>query len=135
MVQHTHKETFLQSFNRCATNDEFIRSFYQRFLNSSEDIRRKFRFTDFQKQEKMLLGSLRLCAGATVGDADALAELLERAETHDRYHLGIKPEMYDYWLSAILETVAEFDDQWDAEVDEAWNSILDHVIQHMIRHY
>jgi hypothetical protein len=43
----------------------------------------------------MLRRSLKLSAGATEGESAALAELKERAETHDRNHLDIKPELYD----------------------------------------
>ena len=135
MAQHTHKELFLDSLNRCAADNGFISAFYKRFLNSSDEVRRKFRFTDFKKQEAMLLGSLRLIAGATAGDSEALHELRERATTHDRYHLNIKAELYDLWLAAIVDTAKEFDPQWSAEVEESWHTILGHVVQHMVRHY
>ena len=83
----------------------------------------------------MLLNSLRLIAGATAGESAALRELKERAKTHDRYHLNISPELYEFWRHAIMATAAEYDEQWDEAVEKAWRSILDHVIKHMVKHY
>ncbi len=83
----------------------------------------------------MLARSLRLAAGATKGESESLAELRERAETHDRYHLNISPEYYTFWLDAILESAREFDDSWSEEVELAWKNILGFVIHHMLKQY
>ncbi len=83
----------------------------------------------------MLLRSLKLAAGATSGDPESLRELNERAETHDRHHLDIQPKHYEAWRTTIIETAKEFDPSWNEEVEEAWHTILGHVIKHMIRHY
>lgn len=47
--QITPKELFLKSLDRCVDDEGFIPSFYENFLSSSEEIARKFRFTDFAK--------------------------------------------------------------------------------------
>lgn len=129
------KDLFLQSLNRCAESENFIPSFYDRFIGSSDEIREKFKKTSFEKQNAMLLRSLRLSAGATSGDPEALNELNERAETHDRHHLNIEPRHYETWRSAIIETASEFDPEWNSATENAWHTILGHVINHMIRHY
>ena len=129
------KDLFLASLERCAASEDFIPSFYQRFLSSSEEIQQKFSNTDFEHQNIMLLRSLRLSGSATSGDPKALEEIRERAETHDRYHLDIKPELYDYWLDAVLKTASETDPQWDSDIDHAWQSTLHHVINQMKKHY
>ena len=135
MDELTPKEVFLQSVGRCVASEAFIPAFYKRFLGSSEEIRHKFRFTDFEKQNKMLARSLELCAGATAGEPEALAEINERATTHDRYHWNIEPRMYDMWLESIIETARDFDDQWTDAVEAAWRTILGHVVQRMVRKY
>lgn len=136
MVQaFSHKEIFLKSLERCTSSNKFIPSFYQRFLAASEEIRDKFKHTDFKRQNKMLVRSLKLAAGATAGEAKSLQELRDRAETHDRHHLDIRPELYDHWRDAIVITAGEFDPQWSDEVEEAWNSVLGYVINHMIKYY
>jgi hypothetical protein len=100
------KETFLESLARCQERPGFILDFYRKFLASSDEIAFKFRFTDFDQQKGMLLHSLQLCAAATAGDPEGLASLTQRAETHSRAHLGIKPQLYDLWLQAAIETRA-----------------------------
>lgn len=135
MDEPTPKDLFLQSPNRCLRNDAFIPAFYERFLGSSDEIKEKFRFTDFKKQNQMLARSLRLCAGAIAGQVESLAEIKERATTHDRNHLNIEPRLYDIWLEAIIATAREFDDQWTESIEAAWRRILGHVVQRMIRQY
>ena len=135
MDELTPRELFLQSVKRCVGNEAFIPAFYERFLGSSEEIKEKFRFTDFDKQNKMLSRSLELCAGAAAGEPESLAEITERATTHDRNHLNIEPRFYDAWLDAIVATASDFDDEWTDSIEAAWRNILGHVVQRMIRKY
>ena len=129
------KERFLSSLDRCSNHESFIPSFYERFLGHSKEIREKFAHTDFDKQNQMLLRSLRLSAGATAGQPESLREIRERAETHDRHHLNIEPRLYDTWLTTVVNTAREFDPEWDDTIEEAWKTVLGHVISLMIRHY
>lgn len=135
MTEQTPKEQFLQSLERCSAEEDFIPAFYERFMSSSEEVKVKFRFTDFEHQNRMLLRSLELCAGATSGEPETLCELSERAATHDRRHLDIKPPMYDFWLEAIVATAREFDPQWNESVEAAWRRILGYAVEHMLRKY
>ncbi|MCJ7558437.1 MAG: globin [Gammaproteobacteria bacterium] len=129
------KSLFLESLDRCSGSEDFIPAFYNRFLSSSEQIRSKFKDTNFPRQNKALLRSLRLAAEATDGNPHALKEIQERAVTHDRHHLDIEPQHYVNWLAAVIETAAQYDDQWSESVESAWRVILGHVIRHMTKHY
>lgn len=131
----TPRDQFLNSLDRCMENEDFMPAFYDRFLSTSEEIRDKFRHTNFEQQNKMLLRSLRLAAGATAGDSEALKELRERARTHDRNHLNIEPQLYEIWLKAVIETVQEFDTEWDETVETTWRTILGYVISYMVKRY
>lgn len=131
----TPKNLFLQSVDRCASSEGFIPAFYIRFLSNSNEVREKFQDTNFRQQNRMLLRSLRLSAGATAGDLASLREIRERAETHDRHHLNIEPRLYKLWLAAIIETAREFDNEWNDDVEAAWRAVLAHVIDHMVRYY
>lgn len=135
MAESTRKDRFLESLARCSENENFIPAFYDRFLSTSAEIRRKFRHTDFEKQNAMLLRSLTLAAGATAGEPESLREMRERAETHDRHHLNIEPPLYDIWLASVVATARDFDDQWNASIEEAWNTILGFAIKHMLKYY
>lgn len=83
----------------------------------------------------MLLKSLNLSSAATEGDPKALAELTDRARTHDHHHLDIKPELYDLWLESLICTAQEFDSQWSDAIEFAWRKILGFVIHRMIANY
>ncbi|QDU08373.1 globin [Gimesia aquarii] len=131
----TPKDQFLQSLDRCMEQEGFIPAFYDRFLSTSAEIRDKFHNTDFEQQNKMLLRSLRLAAGATAGDPESLRELRERARTHDRNHLNIEARLYDIWLEAVIETVQEFDEEWNEAVENTWRTILGYVISYMVKRY
>jgi hemoglobin-like flavoprotein len=129
------KDLFLKSLERCSRSRKYLHDFYDRFLSISDDIRDKFRNTDFEHQNRMLLRSLRLAAHAAAGHPEALREIRERAVTHDRHHLHIEPSLYDHWRSALIETSRQFDDQWDEDIEKAWHTILGHVINLMIKYY
>lgn len=135
MEEPTPKELFLQSVGRCVAAAAFIPAFYERFLGASDEIRNKFRFTDFEKQHDMLRRSLVLCAGATVGDSESMQEINQRATTHDRDHLNVEPRFYEIWLETIIDTARDHDDEWNASVEAAWRRILGHVVNHMVRKY
>ena len=129
------KDAFLQSLARCEAEDDFIPRFYKRFMASSEEVAFKFRFTDFERQQYALLRSLQLCAQATAGDPEGLAELTARASTHSRAHLDIKPELYGLWLEAVVSTVRECDPEWTTDVEAAWRTIVGFAIMHMTHSY
>jgi len=129
------KDLFLQSLTRCAQDQKFLHAFYERFMASSDEVRRKFKRTNFAKQHQMLLQSLRLAAGATAGEPQALSEIHERAETHNHENLDIAPHLYDFWRDALIETATEFDAEWNEEVAEAWTRLLSFIIKQMTKHY
>lgn len=131
----TPREQFLDSLDRCASNEQFFPMFYERFMASSDDVRHRFESTSFERQNKMLLKSLKLCADVTEGKSDALAELTARAETHAHNRLDIKPELYSLWLDSLLTTAAEFDSKWDRSIEDSWRVILGLVIHRMIEKY
>lgn len=135
MEEIAPKDVFLQSLDRCVIAPEFMQAFYDRFLGSSEEIRNKFAGTDMYLQKQMLIRSLKLSAGATAGDRESLQEINDRAETHARDRLNVRPELYNYWLDAIIAAAEEFDPQWEPAVESAWRRILGHVIKHMVRRY
>ena len=135
MSESLPREFFVESFERFAGSDDFIPALYSRFLVSSEEVRWKFRNTDFERQNRMLMRALHLAADAVAGDQDALKDLRERAESHDRRHLDIPPEMYELWLTAVIATALEFDDVWSSEIESPWRNVLRHIIRIMTRRY
>jgi hemoglobin-like flavoprotein len=131
----TEVAAFTASLDRCLGEPRFIPEFYQRFLAASEDVRHKFAMTNFDDQEKRLARSLRVLGAAVTGDPAALRHLAKRAESHDRYHLDIKYELYDLWRESLLATAAQFDPHWNEETDNSWQVVLDHAIHYMTKRY
>ncbi|MCA9257951.1 MAG: hypothetical protein KDA61_02070 [Planctomycetales bacterium] len=129
------RDLFLASLERCAAQETFLEDFYLALLESSDEIKDKFRHTDFETQHRMLLNSLRLVSGAVHGDVSALSELRQLAESHDRYHVGVPPRLYEHWRDAMLRTAAKYDPQWDMRLRDAWHATLGYVIRHMAAHY
>ncbi len=131
----TPKEMFLNSLKRCLKSENFIEKFYARFLNSSEEVAEKFKYTDFDRQHRMLVRSLEMAAHAVEGDPDALHHLTEQAIRHNHENLDIRPELYHFWLDAIMACARETDPFWDSSVKEGWDVVLKHVIHHMTSRY
>lgn len=135
MEDATPRELFEKSLDRCLQSNSFIPIFYDKFLESSVEVRAKFVHTDFRQQIKMLIKSLKLVAAATAGVPAGLAEIKARSESHDRKHLDIKPHLYGLWLSSVIASARIHDKSWDARTEDAWKTILGHVINRMKKAY
>jgi hemoglobin-like flavoprotein len=124
------------SLSRCIQDPGFLDRFYRLFIDSSEDIRKKFEKTDFARQKKMLQDSLYVmlvAAGATSGFA--YKELSKLADRHSRQQLGIDPAWYDIWLRCLLQAVSEHDPEYRPELDDAWRESLRDGIELMKTRY
>ena len=113
------------SLSRCVQNGDFLNSFYEHFMASSEDIKAKFAQTDFERQKKVLQDSLFLmmvAAGTEKGPAHK--ELEKLAQRHSREHLDIKPEWYVNWLECLMKAVSEHDPKYSPEVEASWRASL-----------
>jgi hemoglobin-like flavoprotein len=124
------------SLGRCIKSPAFLDRFYELFMASSEEIRKKFESTDFARQKKMLQDSLfvmLVAAGTTSGPAHR--ELEKLAVRHGRNQLGIEPEWYDIWLRSLLQAVVEHDPEYRAELAAAWRESLQEGIDMMRSRY
>ena len=129
------KRLFLESLSRCKKREDFIDRFYERFLSASEEVAWLFRNTSFRVQRIKLLKSLEMIVLAIEGIPEAVQHLNERAVSHSRDHLDIKPELYDYWLESLLQTVVECDQEYNNEIEIAWREVTGFIIKHMIARY
>ncbi len=124
------------SLSRCIQSPAFLDRFYELFIDSSADIRKKFENTDFARQKKMLQDSLFVMLVAA-GTQSGLAhkELSKLADRHSRKQLGIDPGWYDLWLGCLLKAVSEHDPEYRPELDEAWRESLKAGIELMKSRY
>ena len=128
-------QAFTQSLNRCMLGFGFFDRFYELFLASSDEIRSKFKNTDFVQQKRMLRGSLETLVAALDGEPVALASLQARAKSHSRAELDIRPELYDVWLECLMQAVKEQDPMCDEEIELAWVNVMRPGINYMISNY
>jgi hemoglobin-like flavoprotein len=130
-------ETFRASLRRCLANNDFLREFYESFMDSSPDVRDKFRNTEFPRQTRVLADSLYLMAVASESRVDAIAwkELDRLAERHSRNGLDIRPEFYDSWLECLIKAASAYDPDFSPDIEAAWRSSLAPGIEHLRTRY
>jgi hemoglobin-like flavoprotein len=128
---------FLASLKRCRARPEFFEEFYADFIDSSDEIREKFKDTDFHRQARVLEDSLYVLANAAQGrpGSPAWGDFPRIAERHSHKDLDIRPELYDLWLACLLESVRHNDREFTPEVEAAWRSTLGMGIEYMRAKY
>ena len=130
-------QTFRASLSRCLADTEFLRTFYELFLDSSPEVREKFKNTEFPRQTRVLADSLYLMAVASESKDDAIAwkELDRLAARHSRSELDIRPEFYDGWLECLIEAAGKFDHEFSPEIEAAWRAALRPGLEHLRSRY
>ncbi len=96
--------------------DRFFLTFYDHFLRDPE-IAKLFTETDMDQQVQMLKRSLFQVVSFYIS-GEPSAELQRIAEVHKG--LGVESSMFDAWLEALVETVAEYDVRADEATRLAW---------------
>ena len=119
-------ETFRASLKRCLAAPDFLLDFYGFFMASSDEVREKFKDTDFKLQTRVLADSLWAMAVAAQGKAGSPAwgDLPRLAKLHSRSQLDIRPELYDQWLECLLKAARRHDPSFSAEVEVGWRETL-----------
>ena len=119
-------ETFRASLRRCLAAPDFLLDFYGRFMASSEEIREKFKDTDFTRQTRVLADSLWAISVAAQGKAGSPAwgNLAPLAKMHNRQGLDIRPELYDQWLDCLVSAARHHDPEFSDALETAWRDTL-----------
>ncbi|MDH5737502.1 MAG: globin domain-containing protein [Gammaproteobacteria bacterium] len=99
--------------------EAFFSLFYENFFRKSPEIRDKFKNTDMKKQVGVLQKSTFHLISFYVSKEEN-EYLHEIAVSHNRHGYNIKPEFYDLWLDALIETVSMLDPECDRRVQLAW---------------
>jgi hemoglobin-like flavoprotein len=128
---------FRASLKRCLATPEFLRSFYDLFMSHSDEIRAKFRQTDFTRQTRVLADSLYAMAVVAQGEPEspAWAEIDRLGQNHARDQLDIRPEHYDVWLDSLVRAARQYDAQFTPELERAWRETLSAGIERMRARY
>jgi hemoglobin-like flavoprotein len=113
-----------ESFGRCALDREFFNDFYDVFMNSSPEIRPMFSRTDMAKQKQLLregIAYMILFADQNKGGQLAIEMV---AEIHDRQHVGVRPDLYRFWVESLLTVVRKHDARCTDEIVRAWEGVV-----------
>ncbi|WXL25032.1 globin [Ectopseudomonas mendocina] len=112
----------MQSYGRCCASADFFDSFYRHFLASSPQIRDKFTATDMSAQKLLLRQGILNLVMYSRGMPDTKLRAL--GESHSRFKLDIRPELYDLWIDALLAAISEHDKDYSIEIRQAWVEVL-----------
>ncbi|HYE36847.1 globin [Methylocaldum sp.] len=120
------KEMVDKSYTRCRLTGTFIDDFYNAFVASSPKIEEKFRKTNWDTQKKLLDQGIRHLILFFYEPSSVTAEkMIQLGESHSRSGLNIEPELYDFWISALMATVAESDPKFNPELEKAWEIVVE----------
>jgi hypothetical protein len=82
---------FNESLDRCLSQPEFLNRFYEILLASSEEIAKKFRHTEFERQKAALKRALYVLLFAHEWGLKGDAYLRGLARRHGRQDLDVRP--------------------------------------------
>ncbi len=125
---------FDQSYERVKcikkNGQSFFDAFYDNFCAASPEIAKHFRNSDMKKQKKMLEKSFYslFIFYATNNANDYLRKI---AEHHSKAAHNIPPDLYDVWLESLIKTVADYDPQFDLDIELSWRVVLSSGITYM----
>ncbi len=109
--------------------------FYERFVTSDPRIGPYFLSTDFKKQKNLLKDGVGRALSFAAGDSGSVSFVEHLSVTHNRGHMNILPELYPFWLNALLQTLADTDPKWNKKLETEWREALQKTIQIMTRAY
>jgi len=129
-IETTFDSSYERILSKSAESGNFFDAFYEKFINASPIVKDKFKNTDMKRQRAMLEKSLHYVAYLFTNQ-EIYSYIQEIAELHNRKNLDIRPELYDLWLESLIDTVRDFDSDFDDDVELAWRLSLARGIAYM----
>ncbi|KPV41922.1 hypothetical protein AN478_00010 [Thiohalorhabdus denitrificans] len=113
-----------RSLGRCLLNGDVFGTFYDIFLDSDPRVRELFASTEWEAQKALLRQGVNNVISFYEGSATAQSAMDRIRQTHSKAQMGIPPDLYDSWVSSMLEAVRRHDPELDAELEAAWREVL-----------
>ena len=120
---------FRDSLARVIAQDGFFDSFYDRFIDQSEDIAVVFHHRDMDQLKRKLRSTLEMVSQSAEGEPGITYYLEMLGRTHRR--LNVERRHFTMWQTALLDTVAAFDEAYSDRVGAAWSQVIGSVIAAM----
>jgi len=121
----TEKNSLKGSFKR-ATSDyyQFYITFHELFINRNDEIKELFQRVDLERQQRMILQSINLFIEST-DDLDALFASDSFKDIIEKHkHMGINQDLVATWKDCLIETIAQFDCEFNNELQVIWSNSL-----------
>lgn len=121
---------FNDSFEKCLHGrySTFFERFYRNFEDKYPEIKRLFEKTDPQRRFDMLEESILIMVDYSA-NGHASDNLSRLAEFHSG--LGLRAEMFDLWMDALVETLREVDPDFGGNAEYAWRDMLSPGLEYM----
>lgn len=108
----------------------FFEAFYDNFIASSAEVRKRFEHTNMHRQKGMLKKSFyNLVVFYATNHVDDYLNKI--TQNHSKKHLDIRPELYDLWLEVLMQTLKQYDPQYTKNIELAWRLVLSTGITYM----
>lgn len=128
-------ETARASYERCCQAPEFLRPSSRNFFVAAPHAEAHFANTDFERQSKLLQHAIGLLLSFPTQTAAEPTILRRVANRHKRDDLDVPPDWYPDSVDALVQTVAEHDDQYSDDIAEAWRTTVSPGIDYMKAQY
>jgi len=125
-LESSSRELFRASLSRATQHPAFFQLFYQRFMESSDEIAAMFQDRDVERIQKKLKMTLETVHEHAEGQPGLGMYLEMLGRIHQR--LKITPAQFDLWRDALIATASECDEAFDQDVRNAWKWAIDDVI-------
>jgi len=135
MVIHDKAKRVHESYLRAGGRD-FVSSFYDKLMETSEEIREKFEHINMEEQTDILAHSIVMSFLFVDKNHQTAANTLNKVrESHNRDHLNITPELYDLWLDCMVETVSTCDPHANKQLLSDWHEVMSVAVNHIREGY
>jgi hemoglobin-like flavoprotein len=121
---------FRESLARVTAKDGFFDSFYDRFLQQSNEISAIFQKRDMAQIKDKLRSTLEMVALSAEGQPGLSLYMEMLGRTHQR--LNVSHHHFYMWQAALLETVAAYDPDYNERIRVAWSHVIGTVIRRII---
>lgn len=124
------------SYGRCLRQGGFIRYFYELFMDSHPEVRELFAQTDFGRQDIALRRGISAAIAHAGGSNLARQTMETMAHVHSRDgRAPVSPELYGYWIDALIKAVEAFDPQYTPMLGQRWRTAMASTVGYFVQRF
>jgi hemoglobin-like flavoprotein len=128
-ISKSNLTCFQQSLQRISLKPGFYDTFYDHFMAQSDEIAAIFHSRNMEQLKHKLKDTLQMVEDALAAKPGVVLYLEMLGRIHTR--LKVDSRHFEMWKQALLATVEHYDDEYDAQVQVAWEEAIEKVISLM----